>query len=342
MLRRSSVDHTNTEYIDGLRGIAVLAVVLHHTLLDVTGPPFAPYVFSAGARGVDLFFVISGFCLSHKVSSATDAARTEPVGEFLLSRLFRIAPTYLVALGLFAVLSFTPFGLPTAVGNADMSVHSRLDELLRESVFILPHHPAFNSSFWTLGIEMRWYLFFPLLIALFKLSKTAFACVGAGLYALYATPWSIVDAGTLPSFMLGTIAASFATKRHVAIERVSFLAATVALTVALVQQSRTPEVDHGNALWHVACFLVVVAGGYGVFRRALSFAPLRSIGIASYSIYLVHEPLIACAISHGVPRALAALGSVGMGIGFWFSVERVLSGPRRAKCRASVLASAAP
>src|SRR5271163_4433651 len=89
--------------IDGLRAVAVLGVIAYHA-------NFLPG--SVGARGVDLFFVISGLCLSLPVlRRAGDFQRT----RFWINRCWRIVPPYWAALALFALLSLTAFGLPSAL-----------------------------------------------------------------------------------------------------------------------------------------------------------------------------------------------------------------------------------
>ncbi len=65
MARVTSDRHV--EYVDGLRGLAVLGVIGSHTLAGISNP-IALDAVHIGARGVDLFFVISGFCLSRSRS----------------------------------------------------------------------------------------------------------------------------------------------------------------------------------------------------------------------------------------------------------------------------------
>lgn len=91
--------HGRVRYIDGLRAVAVLAVVVSHA---------APVnsAFHLGAHGLDLFFVLSGFCLSYPLLE-----RKQRVGKFTFDivrytaqRLTRILPPYYAAIAILASL----------------------------------------------------------------------------------------------------------------------------------------------------------------------------------------------------------------------------------------------
>ena len=181
--------------------------------------------------------------------------------------------------------------MPTAPG-VHLTPAAALRELGLESVFLTDLSPAYDASFWTLGVEMRWYLLFPLLLELYVRSRMGFYLVGGLCYALYfLTPWSVADEGTLPCFMLGIVAADL----HLAespLRRFAPVVAVVTLAAAALWQSRVDWVDHGNPLWHAAAFSLVVASGSGLFARALRWKALAFTGVASYSIYLIHQPVL--------------------------------------------------
>jgi exopolysaccharide production protein ExoZ len=286
--------------------LAVLGVIAYHA-------NFLPG--SIGARGVDLFFVISGLCLSLPVLRA---GRELQRSKFWINRFWRIVPTYWIALGIFALLSLTAFGLPSAL------VPKRAFELPQEALFFTGFTPAYNSSFWTLEFETHWYIFFPFILVLFMKSRPWFFALLVGLYLWYLTPVRVPDAGMLPCFMLGIVAADLYLRKMIGSK---FLLAGAAAFLALAIVLRGDSNDHGDPLWHVAAFCVVLAG-LGVASKALSWEPLAFIGVASYSIYLVHGPVLAW--MHDtlhLPMFLAALGSLVAGILFWLLVERPISKP---------------
>ncbi len=286
--------------IDGLRAIAVLAVVVCHA--GLTPHP------EIGTRGVDLFFVISGLCLS--MPALRRGAGVKPYA-FWVTRFWRIFPAYWVALALFVALSFTSFGTPSIVGKPDAF------ELPQDIVLITGIQPIYNGSFWTLGLEARWYIFFPAILALYMRSKLGFALLAVAFYIWNATPYRIPDAGVLPCFMLGIVAADLFLRERVGHRLLPALAIAALVIAALVDTTD----NHGDPLWHLACFLTVIAG-LGAASRVLSWKPLVFIGVASYSIYLMHQPfLVWMAGTFGVPPILAGILSIGIGIVFWRLVE---------------------
>jgi peptidoglycan/LPS O-acetylase OafA/YrhL len=76
-------------------------------------------------------------------------------------------------------------------------------------------------------------------------------------------------------------------------------------------------------LWEIsAALLVVAAGANGFLQRVLSLRLLAFIGAASYSIYLVHEPLMELAEARGASPGVAAALGVLVGVAFWALAER--------------------
>jgi peptidoglycan/LPS O-acetylase OafA/YrhL len=312
--------------IEGLRAIAVLAVVTLHMVRVGIGST-AGWA-DCGARGVNLFFVISGFCLAYPFLSKVLSGKPLEISlsGFLARRIGRIGPPYWIALFLFALLSLTPFGLPTASSHPDAA--SAMRELGLDAIFLTNRAPIFDSSFWTLGIEMRWYLLFPLLLRLYARSRLAFACVAVVCYVLYFfTPFSVADAGSLPCFMLGIVAADLVLHRHPAIAYV-WPIALVTLGFSCWQQAHDPSSDLANPVWHAASFFVVLLAGDERVARILRARPLAFIGVASYSIYLVHEPILEWLGHAGLPAPLAALAAIAVGVGFYELVERPLLRPQ--------------
>ncbi len=307
--------------LDGLRAVAVLATVWFHALTSpVTHGPYAGWV-GLGARGVDLFFVLSGFCLSWPY--APGAMRSvRDMGTFFARRLTRIVPTCWAAIALFGVLAFTPFGLPLSSG-ARVSLSDQLVDLARDAAMFPTLSPYHDNALWTLGLEMRWYLLFPILLVVFFRSKVLFVGIAFGAFVLNRFV-ALPDAGILPAFMSGVVAAAIA-KRVRNASPYAPVIAFLALAIAIVEQCSLTYVEHDDAVWQLACFGVVLAVVTSPsLRRALSAKPLVGIGIASYSIYLIHQPIIGSLAWAGVSAALAAALSIGFGIVFWYVVERRL------------------
>ena len=316
-------------YVDGLRAVAVLSVLGFHA--GVANDARAANWVMSGARGVDLFFVISGFCLAYPFlrgwrGGAPFRLDYGTYGGFLLRRFSRIAPPFYIVLTAFALLALTPFGFPDAAHQVT-TLASGARDYFGDVVFFTTPSPLFNASFWTLGIEARWYLLCPLLIALYIRNRVAFFSLGALMYGLYFfSPFGIADEGTLPCFMAGIVAADLALRGH-PWRRFAWIACALCLTAAFVSQSLNPERDLGDPIWHAASFFFVVAGGSGVFARVLAWRPLAALGLASYSIYLIHGPVIESLVQSGLPAALAACAGLACGIAGYRLIERPLARP---------------
>jgi peptidoglycan/LPS O-acetylase OafA/YrhL len=156
-------------FIDALRGLAALAVVGFHAkaghhidaLCDAM-PPFVSTLLGRGDLGVEVFFVVSGFVLAHSMAETDVDLRY--VGRFLLRRSVRLDPPYwasmvlVVALGLLSN-RFVPGKAFAPPGPGRVLAHVLyLQDLLGV--------PPLNSIYWTLCIEVQFYLAFALMMLL--------------------------------------------------------------------------------------------------------------------------------------------------------------------------------
>lgn len=327
-------------YIDGLRAVAVLLVVAHHVMLHSPGlsvpVPFASvaHAMLEGAHGVDLFFVLSGFCLSYPLLRRLhgDGAARFDVIRYFAKRIVRIVPPYYAAIALLLLLPASREGLSAG-------------DLLKQLVFLDWKTTFLNGSFWTLCVEFRWYFFFPIALTLWIRRPRAFwtvACAAVILYGL--TRMHAPDVGTLFAFMLGIVAADLEIRAYAA-ERIAMLLLPVSiLTGLLLEQWWSMPSPSGaesaiffvqtNPGWQLAAFaFVLLTARMSVLRNVLSSAPLAAVGTASYSIYLVHEPIVAFFEQRphfGLIQdmLLAYAAAVAAGFAFWALFERMwMAGP---------------
>jgi peptidoglycan/LPS O-acetylase OafA/YrhL len=166
--------------LDLFRGIAIASVFLHHCLTAAFDPwelpwagwilDFSPnsanlpalllYPLSLGAVGVPLFFVISGFCIH---LSANRRAAEGPRG-FFIRRFFRIYPPYLLALLFFSLVwPWTRTSLHSDWGRAQIAAHALLVQNLCGGWFF-----GINPSFWSIAVEAQLYVLYPLLLLLVR------------------------------------------------------------------------------------------------------------------------------------------------------------------------------
>jgi peptidoglycan/LPS O-acetylase OafA/YrhL len=339
-------------HIDGCRALAVLGVVLFHAMFHAAwaqsareqGGPIGLSVtlLSQGAHGVDLFFVISGFCLSYPTLAAlrrSSEARFQ-LDRFFSKRLVRIIPPYYAAV-LSCIVAIAVFELTHTQIPLGLNPNQSWTDLLFQALFLDREAHLATPSFWTLAVEFRWYLLFPLLLTLWVRAPRAYFLLLFALVVAYNwTRARSIDMGVLPAFMLGIVAADWHILEH-PIRKYAPILTTVAFDIALLLEpfSSTPLPDGsekhgfytpGNIGWHFTCFFFLLsAGAWAPLRSFLAWRPLAFVGVASYSIYLVQQPILSF-FDENLVGALGALPACALGsaaavlggIMFWFLIER--------------------
>ena len=297
--------------IQGLRGIAVLLVLLFHA--SVPG-------FKGGFVGVDIFFVISGYLITGNLLREVKSTGQIRFKEFYARRIRRLLPaSILVLLTTLVVVAiwFPPLLLPGAavdISSAGLYV-SNMDFAIRATdYFSNSTIPSPVLHFWSLGVEEQFYLFWPLLIAFatwkkknksFRVFLLSILVIAASLTfanLLLATdqPWAFFS---LPSraweLILGALLASLAQGVARLPRPVAFIAGTVGLGVVIfsgLTQSDPLKFPGTTALTPtLGAFLIIAAGSIKQITlpsRILSFKLLQRIGKISYSLYLWHWPVL--------------------------------------------------
>ncbi len=147
-LRSATVDA-----LEGWRGIACLLVVAYHCGLNLR----LPGVTVLGFSGVHLFFVLSGYLLFRPYATAMMAGRPLPaVGNFYARRLVRIVPPYAVALAAYVLLRVVSHTKPPDGFNIATHAVLAFNYFPRVDLF------SINPVFWSLAIEVQFYLLLPL------------------------------------------------------------------------------------------------------------------------------------------------------------------------------------
>ncbi len=153
--------------LDGLRAIAILLVVAFHGYLGLAdGRPLIPVLGTdllapvlTGWMGVNLFFVLSGFLITHHLLRAWHGPPTRAqVWRYLTKRWLRIVPTYYVVL-MVVWLGLVPYR-PMPDGATGF-------QLLYHLLFLQDYLPSsIVAPFWSLGVEEKFYLLMPLVVLL--------------------------------------------------------------------------------------------------------------------------------------------------------------------------------
>jgi peptidoglycan/LPS O-acetylase OafA/YrhL len=297
--------------LDGLRGLAALFVVLHHSWLMSfpgfprnTGPGWLGWLLY-GHFAVVVFIALSGFSLA--ISPARKGWQLGSKALFAKRRAWRILPPYWAAL---AFSLFIAWGLGVAQPGSPMPDGKSVlvYGLLVQDIF---GSPVPNGAFWSIAVEAQLYLIFPLLLVILRRYGAAavLAAVTIPVVAIsvLAPHVSLIDKllrltpQFAPLFATGLVAAGIIPAgeriRRLPLHWLAGLAALPVLVLMVVQGSVWTV---RNFLWvdlaaapAIALLLAAVAT-----RRprplvwVLGTSPVRSLGTFSYSLYLVHAPIV--------------------------------------------------
>lgn len=152
-------------YIDCLRGIAIMLVVLVHCSLhfDTTNLPAKLITFFENGRfGVSLFFIISSYTLMLSLHSRKDESKS--IRNFYIRRFFRIAPVFYLAIVYYSFEQFLGFD----VENLKYTISTfPFSNLILSIFFVNGFHPSSINSFvpggWSIAVEMSFYVVLPLI-----------------------------------------------------------------------------------------------------------------------------------------------------------------------------------
>jgi peptidoglycan/LPS O-acetylase OafA/YrhL len=335
---RPSTSNVSLDALDGMRGIAVLFVVLSHlSLFDLDPIPGLSFR-GAGEYGVFLFFVLSAFLLTWQQLGRSDAElhRLRPWLVYAARRVLRIFPLY-------AVVLLVGWGL----GDLDAREVAR-HLALREG----------QGVYWTIPVEFKYYLVLPVVVFAFALAlgRRTLPVVAGVAIALPLVAWlwpppppgeAVVWLGPyLPVFLLGSLTAfvhwklsaqAFAPtgllRLALPLVAIAALASVLVLVpdawLRLTAREVEPARFQANfvllgALWSLF-LLGTLQGGRGL-ARALAWKPLRLVGIVSFSIYLWHLQVILIAWhgvgSRGLKSAAALVGTLGVACISYLVFER--------------------
>jgi peptidoglycan/LPS O-acetylase OafA/YrhL len=317
--------------IQGLRALAVGLVVLYHA-----GLPWLP----GGYVGVDAFFVISGFLITTHLLESLDRDSRISFPRFYARRARRILPASLfvaAATLVAAYLFMSPLQMKSIVGDAIATAlygpNIRFANLGTD--YLAETAPSVFQHYWSLGVEEQFYLLWPAILALgFLITRssrrglfwlTAVLVVGSFAACLVVAetsqPWAFfslptraweLGVGGLVAFFLRSSIKEFIPNW------VGWVGLGGLLAVAIWFSDVTPFPAPYAAMPVVATALIIVGaagGGRGSVANVLSVAPLVWIGKLSYSIYLVHWPLlvIPAAALTGV-TVLPLWATLGLGV----------------------------
>lgn len=307
------------ETLDELRALAIVAVLISHFALAFGAQSTIAYWlnFPDLSVGVDLFFVISGYLIFNNLDDLTKAAPNvwRGVAAFYLRRLIRIALPAWVML--------------VALGTARLAwPASTTSDLIAAASFVANIHwgqcgagancgdPLVSSHFWTLSSEAQFYLLAPALL------------LGRGRLAPYAAITALILCGALPrphgsllwtlrpdALLLGAALASEAKRKAAWLAKAPALSPGLSVYWLLVASivAQLGNASLSGPAWSLTtliCAAIVLGRLHAAPIPGRAGTSWRAIGKASFSIYLVHLPIIGWAAEIAAPRIGAAPAAV--------------------------------
>lgn len=284
--------------IEGLRGIAVLLVLLAHA--GVPG-------FSGGFVGVDIFFVISGYLITRMLRLELDRAGRLDFTAFYARRIRRLLPALLLMLAAVAVACQWLLPGKQQVQHANAGYWATL--WASNVYFALAQIDYFGDDTvrnifthtWSLGVEEQFYLLWPLLLTLFWRRRRWFVwwVMGIGAASFLACIWVATRDANAAYYLMPTRLWQLAAGALVGMvgSRAGPWTALGLASCPLMLLSIDGQTPYPSpwALMPVLGAVLVLLGDPskpGFAARLIANAPIRFIGRISYSLYLWHWPIL--------------------------------------------------
>ena len=312
---------TDTQFrpdIQGLRGVAVLLVIIYHTKLALPG----------GYLGVDVFFVISGFVISQMLLPELEAHGTINLKGFFSRRIKRILPALCVVTCftlLISLIVLSPFGdqqKAISASRATTLFYANFHFLLTDTYTELTSNPF--RQMWSLSIEEQFYFIFPFfLLLIYKLTKNFNKYYLTAIWTVIVLTsisvryfkrerqenlLSISFQKNLPisefefylpthriwQFLLGVGAAYLVGEkfyvRRPKTRYLGNLGLVIVLCSSVFFKDNEPYYRLNNLIPSFGTTLILI-GGTGRATRLLATAPIKWLGEISYGLYLWHWPM---------------------------------------------------
>src|SRR6185503_2271632 len=320
--------------IDLLRALAALSVFYFHNhsgtlLVKYSGIPFLKVTDALGAiYAVPLFFLISGYCIHASNIKYLKANRSLPLKEYYRRRFLRIYPPY------FAALIFDIAVNYIVVKNYQLNLYDGIIHLFSLQGFTTPYFNTINLVLWTISIELAFYAIYPVFYYIrFKYNLNyalAFtfiiSCLSISYFMLkgnYSVPerfcvfnlWFSWCAGAYLADKKMLSTADFKRPVYVVLYLLIFFCLLyltyIHSTLSLIQ-------DQLDILVWTAPMIFLLSKEDWLKRKQNTWTIkiLAAIGLSSYSLYLLHEPLIALKnfLTHKYLPASFQLAGVGAGV----------------------------
>jgi peptidoglycan/LPS O-acetylase OafA/YrhL len=331
--------------LDGIRGMAVLLIVVHHLPVAVPWLLFNYRPTKGGGFGVDAFFVLSGFLITAILLRDQAHGGKVRFGVFYRRRAMRLLPALVFFLAIFLLYEWTT-DLPGA--HEPSSALSILFYYSNTGLRRLSMSPGLGN-FWSLALEEQFYLLWPVCLALFLGARRRTGTVvvllvgaiiavtvhraimwnhGANWPRLYSRLDTRADA-----LLVGCLLAQLWVRNKLpkrGIQTVGWIALVFYLYLVRVGASNDFLYRGGFTLiaLSVGMIMLAVLESPWPFARVFRLWPLRALGRVSYGLYIWHLAVFTAVLRYGrwwapVVQAIVALALAGAATAIsWIFVER--------------------
>lgn len=306
--------------LDGLRGIAILLVVIYHIWTVISAQAVLPQgslltFLYAGNTGVTLFFVLSGFLVSLPFIKSLERGELYSLRRYALHRALRILPPYYV------------------VGAIGIVFTGQTEQLLPMLSFTANGYDmgCFSAVWWSLATEIQFYLLMPFLFAAalhrWRITLLLLACSLAVVAYLVVVCKAVGPAGLegfelkyrlilsvlgqMPAFVVGLLLAIM--HRRCKLRMISYLPGHIGMLALIILLGwvlfPAARMEPKNYIWHAPWYVLPEALLWGaIVWLMLNREPppvslldnkiTRFFGKISFSLYLIHMPVVQIIQSH--------------------------------------------
>lgn len=317
----TEITRTHYSQLDGLRGIAILSVMIYHFCLPHTnfhgqGSGWLLQIAQAGWLGVDLFFVLSGFL----ITGILIETRSQPryFRNFLGRRFLRIWPLYYMSLLLLVVIF--PLILPTVPPQLQSMQDKQAWFWLYGANWLFAQEGGFSQTsggyFWSLAVEEQFYIFWPFvvyalsvktllrvscaLIVMSLVSRIVLFQLGVSTGALYTMTFTHLDGlavGSCLAICLRSPSLRSQILRWLPLAALFSLCGLIAIRVAdgnaffWSKHMAIFGYTFASVLFGALLFWTLTSGNIFGLSRLFESRILRASGKYSYALYMVHVPV---------------------------------------------------
>lgn len=318
--------------IDGLRAVAITAVILFHA---------GATIFPGGFLGVDVFFVISGYLITSILVKELKSD-SYSIANFYKRRAKRILPALV-----FVCLCITPFVIfllsPAAINSffdsliATSLFSSNIYFLSTDSYFATPMKENLLLHTWSLAVEEQYYFIFPIILTFLwrKNLKITVICLliltisslalsevldnrSFAFYSLPTRMWELL-VGSLISFLPRELKNN---NISLIINNVGSLLGAALIGCSFIYLDKSSKLPGFHSLLPVIGSSFVIVYGYKntLIGRILSIKPVVFLGLISYSAYLWHQPIFSFSEAINLNEITAETKFLLAGLTFLLSV----------------------